>query len=306
MTELLQLVVAGLALGAQYALIVLGFVIVYRTSHLLNFVTGAFLMFGAYLAYTASTLLGLSFYLGLLIAPVGGALMAAGVERTAVRRMDGKPLFATLMATIGLLIVVKEVISGVWGSAPKNLGDPWGVQSVVIGSVLVQQRQIAAIVIGVLATGGIFAILRWTRIGLAIRATSENPHAALAQGINVSSVRTISWAIGGGVAALAGVIAATNPGIGLQPGLANVALLALPAMVLGGLDSPVGAIAGGIVIGVAQTFTQGWASGVLTFMPDFPSALGEGFDQVAPFLLMVAILLVRPTGFFGSKTVRRG
>jgi branched-chain amino acid transport system permease protein len=142
-----------------------------------------------------------------------------------------------------------------------------------------------------------------------MRACAFDQEAAMAQGISARRVFSLSWAISGAVAAVAGVAAAAGPSASLQPGLGAVALLAFPAMILGGLDSPGGAVIGGLVIGVTQTLAQGWATGFLQFswLPEFPELLGEpsSFDDVMPYLVMILVLLVKPFGLFGTKEVRR-
>jgi branched-chain amino acid transport system permease protein len=309
MTELWQLVVAGLAVGAQYSLIVLGFVVIYTATGVINFAQGGLVLAGAYMSYNAANTWDLPFYLAIVVAMVAGALIGMLVEFLVLRRMVGQPVFAVIMITIGLFIVSREVITSIWGPTPLSLGDPWGLESFRVGDVIVAHKDVATLVMAAVVLLGFFALFRYSKIGLAMRASAFDQEAALAQGISVRRIFSLSWAISGAVAAVAGVAAAAGPSAALQPGLGAVALLAFPAMILGGLDSPGGAVVGGLVIGVTQTLAQGWATGILDFawLPTFPEWLGEpaSFDDVMPYIVMVIILLVRPFGLFGTKEVRR-
>ncbi len=300
MTQFLQLLFGGLALGAKYSLIVLGFVVIYKATGVINFAQGGLLLLGAYLAYNASQTWGLPFALAVLVAMAGGALVGLVVEFLILRRMVGQPTFAVIMITIGLLYVIEEVATSIWGAGNLNLGDPWGLQSVDAGGVVIQVKDLWTIGLAAAVLLAFFALFRYSRVGVAMRATALDPEAALAQGISARRIFALSWAIAGAVAALAGVTAASGSAQ-LQPTLSILALAAFPAMILGGLDSPGGAVIGGLLIGVAQTMAAGYQVNVLDRLP----WLGDGFDTVLPYVVMVLILLVRPYGLFGSKEVRR-
>lgn len=307
MTIFLQLLVAGLAIGAQFALIVLGFVVIYRATGVINFAQGAFVLLGAYLAYNAINTWDLPFFVAVPIAMVGCALVGMLIELLILRRMIGQPVYAVIMITIGLLIILQEVPTMIWGGDNLVLGDPWGTESVAAGRVVIESKNLATLVMAGLVLAGFFLLFRYSRIGIAMRATALDQEVALAQGISVRRVFAVSWAIAGAVGALAGVTAAAGAAANVQPALGFVALVAFPAMILGGLDSPLGAVIGGAIIGVTQTLTQGWVTGVLNFswLPSAPEWLGEGFEDVMPYLVMIVILLVRPFGLFGTKEVRR-
>jgi branched-chain amino acid transport system permease protein len=306
MTVFLQLLVAGLAIGAEFALIVLGFVVIYRATGVINFAQGAFVLLGAYFAYNGINTWGLPFYLAVPIAMLGCAVIGALIELFILRRMIGQPVYAVIMITVGLLIVLQEVPSMIWGADTLNLGDPWGLDSVRVGDVVIEAKYVATLVMAAVVLAAFFLMFRYTRIGIAMRAAALDQEVALAQGISVRRVFAVSWAVAGAVGALAGITAAAGAA-NVQPALGFVALVAFPAMILGGLDSPLGAIVGGAIIGVTQTLTQGWVTGVLSFswLPEAPEFLGEGFQDVMPYLVMIVILLVRPFGLFGTKEVRR-
>lgn len=297
MTEFLQLCFAGLALGARYALVALGFVIIYKATGVINFAQGAFVALGGYLAFNFHQTWNLPFAVAVALAMVGGGLVGAAVERTVLRRVVGRPAFAVIMITVGLLFVLDQIITSVWGNESLDLHDPWGISTLQIGGVVMAMRDLWTLALAGLVLAGFFALFRWTGLGLAMRAAAIDQEAAMARGISVRRVVAVSWAIAAAVAALAGVTLASGPAA-LNPGLGLIALAAFPAMILGGLDSPGGAVLGGFVIGVTQTLTAG-------YQPDWAPFLGENFYAVMPYVVMILILMVRPYGLFGTKEVQR-
>jgi branched-chain amino acid transport system permease protein len=297
MTEFLQLCFAGLALGARYALVALGFVIIYRATGVINFAQGGLLAVGAYLTYAFANDAGLPFFLAVVLALAFSALLGAAVERTMLRPMVGQPVFAVIMITIGLLFILEQLVTTVWGYDSLNLADPWGVDTVRAGDVVMSVRDLWTLGLAAAVLAGFFAFFRLSKLGVAMRATALDPEAALAQGISARRVFAVSWAISAGLAALAGVTLASGPAA-LSPGIGAIALVAFPAMIVGGLDSPVGAVVGGIIIGLTQSLTAGYQEDL------FPWA-GDNFGAVMPYLVMILILLVRPYGLFGTKEVRR-
>jgi branched-chain amino acid transport system permease protein len=294
-TQFLQFTSSGLALGALYALVALGFVIVFKATHTLNLMQGGFVLLGAYLSYNAHVTWGWPFLPAVLASMLACGALAVVVQEAVIRRFTGQPLFAVLMATFGLLFVVAPVVSGVWGFDELNLRDPWGLRKVSVAGVSVAQRDLWVMGIAAVAVAVFFAFFRFTRTGIVMRAAAVDAEAAAAQGISPRLVNDLSWAMGGAMGALAGTMLATAVGGGVRPGLEEVAFLALPAIILGGLDSPVGAVVGGLVMGVAQQLSAGYA----------PESFGAGFSSVLPYLVMVAILLARPWGLFGTREIRR-
>jgi branched-chain amino acid transport system permease protein len=296
-SDFLQIAFAGLALGARYALVALGFVIIYKATGVINFAQGALLALGAYLAYALVNSADVPFWIAVVGAAVGTALVGAAAERLVLRRMVGQPIFAVIMITIGLLFIIEQVITSIWGFDALNLNDPWGVETVEIGSVGLAVRDLWTLAIAGVVLAGFFAFFRFSDWGVAMRATAFDQEAALAQGISARTVFAMSWAIAGVLAALAGVTLASGSA-GVQPAIGTVALLAFPAMIVGGLDSPLGAVLGGLIIGITQALVAGYQDDVAPW-------LGDGFQSVAPFVVMIIILLVRPYGLFGTPEVRR-
>ena len=237
MTKFLELCFAGVALGAQYALVALGFVVIYRATSVINFAQGGFVMLGAYLAYDFHQTWGLPFYVAVVLAMVGGAIVGALVEVLILRRLLGRPPFVIIMVTIGLLILIEQLVPIVWGQDPLPLGDPWGVRSVKLGDVALAVADFWTLGIVAVVLVVFFLYFKYSRMGVAMRATASDQEAALAQGIGAGLVIGVSWAIAGAVAALAGVTLAGGGG-GVRLDIELVALTAFPAIILGGLDSP--------------------------------------------------------------------
>lgn len=297
MTEFLQLVFQGVALGSQYALIALGFVVIYKATGVINFAQGGFVVIGAYLGYNFHQTWDLPFAFALVMAMVAGGLLGALVERLLLRRMVGEPVFAVLMITIGLLFVLEQATTSMWGFDNLNLGDPWGIDTVELADLNLAVADLWTIGLAAAAMAAFFAFFRYTATGVAMRATAIDQEAAVAQGIGAGRIFALAWGVSGAVAALGGITLAAGPAQ-LAPGISFVALAAFPAMILGGLDSPAGAVVGGIIIGVTQSLTAG-------YQPDHAEWLGTNFHTVMPYVVMILILLVRPYGIFGTREVRR-
>ena len=296
MTDFLQVSVQGVAVGAKFALVALGFVVIFKATGVINFAQGGFVLFGAYFTYNVAETWGLPFYVGMIVAMAGGAVVGAIVERVALRPMIGQPPFAAIMITIGVLFILQQIVTSIWGFDAHNLGDPWKNSTVHSGDLTIAVRDLWTMGLASVALTAFFLFFRYTSTGVAMRATALDPEAALAQGISPGRVYTLAWAVSGAVAALAGVTLAAGTGQ-LTPGIDLIALAAFPAIILGGLDSPAGAVAGGVLIGVSQSLTARYLDDI--------DWLGTNFHVVMPYVLMIAILMVRPYGLFGTKEVRR-
>jgi branched-chain amino acid transport system permease protein len=297
MTDFLQLCFAGLSVGALYALVALGFVIIYKATGVINFAQGGLVLLGAYLTYNFHHTLKLPFALSIVAAMAGVAVVGALIERLVLRRMVGQPAFAILMITVGILIVIEQVVTIVWGFDRLNLGDPWGIRKLTAGKVVFAITDIWTIALASAVMAVFFLFFRYSRLGVAMRATAFDQEAAIAQGISARRIFGLSWAIAGAVATMAGVMLAAGANAA-RPEIDTIALVAFPAIILGGLDSPGGAVVGGIIIGITQALTAGYQHRYFSF-------LGGGFSGVMPYVVMILILLVRPYGLFGTKEVRR-
>ncbi|SFA79084.1 amino acid/amide ABC transporter membrane protein 1, HAAT family [Amycolatopsis marina] len=297
MTAFLQNCFAGLALGSTYALVALGFVVIYKSTGVINFAQGGLLALGAYLGYTFSNNLAIAFTVAVVLGCLSAALVGAGFERLVLRRMVGQPPFSVIMITIGLLFVLEPLITAIWGFENKQLRNPWNIRTVEVGGLVFGVRDLWTIGLTAAVVVAFFVFFRFSSLGLAMRATAFDPEAALAQGISARRVYAVSWAIAAALAALAGITMAAGPG-GLSPSIGFIALAAFPAMILGGLDSPAGAVLGGLIIGLAEALTRGYQDQLFSWA-------GDNVSIIVPYLLMIVILLIRPYGLMGTKEVRR-
>ena len=293
MRGFLESVIRGLGTGSVYALLALGFVIIYKATRVISFAQPAFMLAGAVLVTYLVGPLGFFIAVPLAALAVGG--LALGVERVAIRPMVGKPAFAVAIITLGIDVAVRVVVNGFIGLNVRYVGDPWGVNTVTIFGLAVQTRHIAMLVTTAFLVAALFAFFRYTRTGLAMRAAAYDQEAALAQGVSVGTVFALSWFLAGVLAAVAGTFAAVGESV--NEGLWLIALVALPVIILGGLDSLPGAVIGGLAVGIVQELTA-------TYQGYLPW-LGANFSVITPYLVMMLILLLRPYGLFGTREVER-
>lgn len=296
---------AGLGNGAVYALIAVSFVIIFRATGVLNFAQPGLLILGTFFTAVLTTNLGWPFWVSVLVAMVLVALVSVGAERVAIRPMIGRPVFATALVTVGLFIILLIVAFRLFAARARTVNDPWqltrrclvqdadGIRCALPVYDFTIGRFVVAMV--VLALLGLW--LSRSRIGLAMRATSMDQEAALAQGVEVGRMFSLSWAIGGALAALAGVLLASGGSV-VQANDALFALVALPALILGGIDSFKGAVVGGLLIGVISSVTA-------AYQPLHAPWLGPNFENVVPYVVMILVLLIRPYGLFGTREVIR-
>jgi branched-chain amino acid transport system permease protein len=394
MTDLLQSLMNGLALAAVYALLALGFVIIYKSMQVLSFAQPALMLFGGWFVVYFSSRLGLNFYLAVLLAVLVAGATGFLIERSFLRPMVGKPVFAVAIMTIGIDLVVRIITGNLFGTQSGSTSDPWGLNLffgpavpegglgiaptltlpdvtldkwllallvlVVIGVVLgiaylvmsrrirmrresgfevrasawaaigvpwlsvagtgavltvlflligpgkvtfalseivLNQRRVAAIVVATVVITALLLLFRYSRVGLAMRATAFDQEVALTQGVSVPSVFALSWAIAAILATLGALFISPNTGT-IEPNQFAFALKALPVVVVGGLDSIGGALIAAIIIGVAEALT-------ITYQPEYAAFLGGSFAHVMPYLVMFVVLLIRPYGLFGTREVER-
>ena len=295
MTTFLQAVLEGVGTGSVYALLAIGFVIIYKSTLLISFAQPALMVAGAVMvAYLRS--FGVTFWVALPLAMVLTALLALLVERTALRPMVGKPAFVVAIITIGVDIFIRVIVNRFIGVSVRQVEAPWGLNNVNLGGLDVQERFLWMMLITAIVVTVLFAFFKYSRMGLAMRATAFDQETALAQGISVGTVFALSWAIAGALAALAGTFAGTRAGIDQQTWV--LALKALPAIILGGLDSVGGAVIGGLAVGIVEVL-------VAQYQPAYFPWLGNNFSLVSPYVLMLIVLMVRPYGLFGTPEVER-
>ncbi len=298
MTTFIQLVFSGLALGCGYALIALGFTIIYKASEVINFAQGEFLLVGTFVVSVAMFTWKLGFFPALLIGIVVTALIGVLFERIVLRRMIGRPPFTIIMVTIGLDVLLFTGVTILIGGKTPAVPAPFNfLSAITIGDVNFGFNAITSIVVTALICLALYLFLRYTRYGLAMRATAIDQQAALAMGIKISTVYALAWGISGAIATIGGIFVSAGGGNPVfDASLGQAALVAFPAIILGGLDSIPGAVVGGIIIGLVYVLTQGYESA---------GFLGTNFHLIAPYLVMLLVLLIRPYGIFGTRKVER-
>jgi branched-chain amino acid transport system permease protein len=295
--QVLELLVSGLSLGCVYALIAMGFVIVFKATNVVNFAHASVVMLGAYLVARWHDDLG--FWGAVLAAAVACAVVAALIDvllvRPLRRRRGGVDTLAIL--TIGVNIVLATELTRRVGTDILPTGAPWGSKTATILGLTVPQTRIASAVVALLLMAAFFAAFKYSDWGVAMRSTAADPETAALMGIRLSRVAMGAWAVSGFLAAIAGVFFTSFPASGVSTTTYLLALTAIPAAVLGGLDSVGGAVVGGLVIGVAITFTAGYQ--------DELSFLGRGLSEVIPYVVLLAVLVWRPSGLFGTPEISR-
>ncbi|MFN2521176.1 MAG: branched-chain amino acid ABC transporter permease [Candidatus Limnocylindria bacterium] len=290
---LLQIVAGGVAIGGIYALITLGFVLIYKATDVLNLAQGEMLMVGAYVSYALLTQVGLPFWAALAGTIAFAVALGLAIERAALRPLIGEPVISVIMVTIGLSIVLRSAVILFYGTEYRVYPPVLPKDAVTLGPISLPLEFVLSFAIAIALVAALAAVFRWTRLGIAMRAVSDDQQAALSMGIDVRSVFAITWAASAVVSAIGGILLAQIQGVGIL--LATLGLKALPVAILGGLDSLAGAVVGGIIVGTLENLSAGYL--------DVP--LGGGVRDVAPFVFLVIVLLVRPYGLFGKERIER-
>ena len=295
MTQFLSLLFNGISLGALYALIALGFVIIFKASEVVSFTHGSLLLLGAY------SIARLSDSIGFLPAVLLGILMTAAagffIERVLINRLRGAPVISLAIITIGIdIILLTELIRRI-GSDILNVPHPWQGNSFRVGEVGISQNRLVATIVAGVLIALFFLAFKYSSWGVAMRASAEDGETAALMGIRLGRVSALAWVVAGALAAVAALFLVGAPTPGVSPLSYSVALRAFPAAILGGLDSTGGALVGGLLIGLAESFAAGYQEQILF--------LGRGFGDVVPYVVMIAVLLVRPSGLFGTKELTR-
>ncbi len=289
MEYFLFLVSSGLVIGATYGLVGMGFAIIYKATGIVNFAQGELLMLTAYIAFSIASSLHLSLIPLMLVTIPIAMVIGIVLERVFIRPMLGEPLFSIVMVTIGLAVILRGITIMIWGPDPHEF--PTGLSSDVvrIGPVPFYQVQLYGLATLAVLTAAAWAFFRFTRLGIAMRAVAANEGAAMLMGIEVSRIHMIAWAFAAAVAALAGILFASMFKLG--PTIWFEGLRSFPAVILGGLDSVLGAALGGLIVGLIENLAQGY--------------LGQGLREIAGFVVIVVILMLRPYGLFGAREIER-
>ena len=305
MTIFLQASFEGLALGAVYSLVAIGLVLIYKAMDVLSFAQPALAVVGAGIISALAVDRGINFWIAFIVALIATGMIGALSERIFLRPMVGEPVFSVAILTLGLDVLYRTVLDNWIGVNPRYMGDPiftWGeFGSITVGGVVLKFQEIGALITAILAVVFLGYFFKVSKYGLAMRATSFDQETSLAQGINVGRIFGLVWFIAGILAAFAGFFITGGFNLLTQASFIS-AFRALPAVVIGGLDSIPGAIVGSIIIGL----TQGYVAYYQFPFQNFTGInLGNGFSLLAPYLIMFVILIIKPDGLFGTEEVER-
>jgi len=305
LTIFFQATAEGLASGAVYSLVAIGFVLIYKAMDVLSFAQPALAVVGAGFISSLAVDRGIPFWVALILGIFITGMLSLLIERTFLRPMVGEPVFSVAILTIGIDILLRTTLDNWIGLNPRYLGDPFpsfgNFGSIEVNGVVLKYLEIFAFFTAVLAISLLSVFFKKSKYGVAMRATSFDQEAALAQGIDVGKIFALVWFIAGILASLAGFFITGGFNTLTQFSFIS-ALRALPAVVIGGLDSIPGAVIGSLIIGLTQGYVAYFQSDMEVII-GFP--LGSGFSLVAPYLIMFVILLVKPDGLFGTEEVER-
>lgn len=289
MSLFLEYSLVGLASGGMYALIALGFVLVFKATGIFNFAQGELMMVGAYVFLAVTQLAGAHWALGLLACTASGLLIGVVVERGLLRPLAGQPTLSVVMATVGLGLILKGGAGLIFGPEQRQLPELLPRKPVFLGDILIPGGLFWSFVISLCLVLACLAWFRFTRSGVAMRAAASSPANAYAVGINVPLISALTWGLAAAMGGFAGVlVAALN---NLTPELGVIALSVLAVLIVGGLDSLTGVIAGGLLVGWLQSMTGAY--------------LGGHTRDITPFVVVLVVLLLRPHGLFGRKEIER-
>lgn len=293
---LLQVLLGGIAEGCVLGLIALGFVLIYKATEQINFAQGDLMMLGAYAALTviieisaAGGGVHLAFWLALPLAMLAMGGFGFLLDRVVLRRIIGQPPFAVIILTIALGFIFRAAAGAFWSHEPRTMATPFTGQSFNIGGLIVGADSAAIIVGTALLAGILFAFFRFTRIGIAMQAASQNQLAAYYMGIPVKIIFSLVWGISAAISAVAGILLA--PTLTMSPEMGFVGLLAFAAAVIGGFGSLPGALIAGLLIGVVKALCARYGTAI---------GLPDGIAPISAYILMLAVLIVRPQGLFAQ------
>ena len=292
---LLQLVISGLVVGSIYSAVALGFVIIYKATRVVNFAQGELLMVGAYVCYAFLVQMHVPFWAALCLTIGFGLVLALIIERLILRPMIGEPAISIIMVTIGLSLVLRSIVTAVWGTdilvyEPKLFPQ----ETINIGGVPVSLEFVWCFILSILLLGLFSAFFKFSKAGVAMRATAFNQQAAQSMGISVKFIFGLSWVISAVISGIGGVLIGNINGINTS--LYHFGLKVFPATILGGLDSILGAAIGGLIIGLLENLSDGLCKAYLDL---------SGVKEVAPYVILVVILMIKPYGLFGTKEIER-
>lgn len=293
MDYFLQLTVSGFVLGSIYALVALGFVLIYKSSDAINFAQGEFLLIGTYVALTLVSAYHIPFLAAFILTLIFSAALGLLVERVVLRPFIGEPILSMIMATLGLSSLLGGIAHVFWGTDTQVFPQVFPENPLTLGKIMVSPVYVWSLVIVFVLLGVFSLFFKYSRMGIAMRSSADDQQAALSMGISVKKVFAVTWAIAAVVSSVGGVLLANINGV--NSSLASIGLKVLPVAILGGLDSIPGAIIGGFIIGVLESLAGGYIDPLV----------GGGVKEVLPFVVLVLILMVKPYGLFGKREIER-
>jgi branched-chain amino acid transport system permease protein len=294
MTFLLQLVITGFALGMIYALIAIGFVIILKCSEAFNIAQGHFVMIGGYLGYTFLVTFGLPIWASLLLAIGTAIIMGLVIERLTLRPLLGQPVVAIIMMTIALSTVLEGLATLFWGGEYKTYHGVLPTVTLQLGELSIPSETTIGMIVSIVAVAVLMFLFRYTKYGLAMRATADDEQVVQSAGIRVTTIYALSWVIASVVGVIGGILLGGVSGVMIP--LAQVGIKAFAVVLLGGVNSIGGAIVAGIILGVLENVAAGYLDPLLP---------GGGLANVFPFIVMIIVLTIRPYGLFGQARIER-
>jgi branched-chain amino acid transport system permease protein len=289
-----QLIITGIAVGSVYALMALGFVLIFKASSVVNFGPGELVLFGAYVSWATILQMQFPLYIALPLTLLVSIALGLIIERGVLRPLIGEPIISVIMVTFGFASVIRGVLNMAWGSDTRPFPALFSSAPFHLGPVPVSPVHLWSFVMGIMLLGAFSLFFKFTLTGMAMRATADNQQVALSLGVSVKGVFALSWCIATVVSTLGGIILGSVRG-GVDFSLADLGLKVFPVVILGGLDSIMGAIVGGVLIGVFENLSGGYLDPIF----------GGGVKEVAPFAVLVLILMFRPYGLFGKVEIER-
>mgnify|MGYP001765432334 CR=1 FL=1 len=293
--DLLSLfLVNGLIVGVLYGLVAMCFVLIYKASRVVNFAQGELMLIGAWVCWSALAQYGLSFPVAFLFTVAFSALLGVAIQLVVLRPLIGEPLISMIMVTVGLSVFFQAVLKWIFGVAPQSFPPVLSVQKISFLGMEVEAAYLASSGAAIVLLAGFAYFFKVSKLGLAMRATAFNQQVAQSLGVSVRHVFALAWAISAFVSAMAGIVIALVNGV--SAGLSAFGIKVFPAVILGGLDSIVGAVIGGIVIGVLENVAE---------YVDGQYLHWGNLYTIAPFYVLVIILMIKPYGLFGSRDIER-
>ena len=287
--EIVQLLISGISQGCVYGLIALGFVLIYKATEMVNFAQGDIMMLGAYVAITFITIWDWPYYWAVPATIAVMALVGVVLERILLRPMIGEPHFAVLMLTIGLGFVLRAVAGAIWGNEPRAMPTPYSGDVIRLGELVIGYENLAIILGTAVLCLLMWLFFKFTRVGIAMQAASQNQLAAFYVGIPVKAMYSLVWALSAGIAAIAGIL--TAPVSLVYPLIGFVGIKAFAAAIVGGFGSMPGAIIGGLLVGIVEQFAG-------LYLP-------PGFSDTSAYVLLLVMLLLRPQGLFATMQKKK-